>query len=182
MASGIRPTWPTIPEVWPTDESIHFLVGSGTSLHLGGDMDAHNFLARLEHVKRTGAGRYLAKCPAHSDRSPSLTVRVLDDGRILVHCFSGCDVSAVVSALGLSLADLFPDQPENTASALKRELGPWYGMDVLRALRDELIVVQIAAEMMAVDRPLSPDDRVRLLLAKRRIDEAVLFVGRAHGK
>jgi hypothetical protein len=109
-------------------------------------------------------------------------VRVLDDGRILVHCFSGCDVSAVVSALGLSLADLFPERPENTAAAPKRELWPWYGMDVLRALRDELLVVQIAAEMMATDRPLSSDDRLRLLLAKRRIDDAVSFVGRAHGK
>jgi hypothetical protein len=158
------------------------MAGSGAYLHIGGGMDAHDFLARLERVKRTGTGRYLAKCPAHPDRSPSLSVMVLDDGRLLVHCFSGCDVSAVVSALGLSLADLFPDRPENTAPAPKRKLGPWYGMDVLRALRDELDVVQIAADMMAMDRPLSPDDRLRLLLAKRRIDDAVTFVGRAHGK
>jgi hypothetical protein len=162
--------------------SIHFLAGSGAFLHIEDSMDEHDFLARLERVKRTGTGRYLAKCPAHPDRSPSLTVRILDDKKILLHCFSGCDVSAVVSALGLSLADLFPDRQENTASAPKRELGPWYGMDVLQALKDELVVVQIAAEMMATDRPLSTDDRIRLLLAKRRIDEAVLFVGRARGK
>lgn len=62
-------------------------------------------LSGLELVGRAGNG-YKARCPAHSDRSPSLSVREADGGRILVHCFAGCSVEAVVAELGLTMADL----------------------------------------------------------------------------
>lgn len=53
-------------------------------------MSAGALLARLDAVKPTGPGRWLARCPAHEDRSPSLSIRELDDGRTFVHCFAGC--------------------------------------------------------------------------------------------
>jgi hypothetical protein len=37
------------------------------------------FLGDLEKVRRNGAG-WIARCPAHEDRSPSLSVREGDDG------------------------------------------------------------------------------------------------------
>ena len=55
-------------------------------------MTAATFLDRLDGVKRTGAGRWLARCPAHDDKRASLAVRELDDGRVLVHDFAGCAV------------------------------------------------------------------------------------------
>ncbi|OAI14217.1 hypothetical protein A1507_15555 [Methylomonas koyamae] len=67
------------------------------------------FLNRLDGVKTNGSNRWLAKCPAHPDRSPSLAIRLADD-RILIHCFAGCSVDAVLSAVGLDMADLFPDR------------------------------------------------------------------------
>lgn len=63
-------------------------------------------LERLAHVHPTGPGRWMALCPAHPDRKPSLSVRVLD-GKILLHCFAGCAPDAVLAALGLDWADLF---------------------------------------------------------------------------
>jgi hypothetical protein len=39
-------------------------------------------LDRLQGVKRTGPSRWIARCPAHEDRRPSLAVRELDDGRL----------------------------------------------------------------------------------------------------
>ncbi|TAL44373.1 MAG: hypothetical protein EPN89_14135 [Methylovulum sp.] len=63
-------------------------------------------LAALEKVKKTGADR----CPAHADRSPSLSIRYVDN-KILLHCFGGCAVDEVVSAIGLTLSDLMPDNP-----------------------------------------------------------------------
>uniref|UniRef100_A0A7C2EJ04 Zinc finger CHC2-type domain-containing protein n=1 Tax=Ammonifex degensii TaxID=42838 RepID=A0A7C2EJ04_9THEO len=66
-------------------------------------------LSRLKGVRRTSRG-WIALCPAHSDRSPSLSVREARDGRVLLYCFAGCPTEAVCAALGLSLADLFPDR------------------------------------------------------------------------
>jgi hypothetical protein len=73
-------------------------------------MTIQEFLTKVEvekKVERNGKG-WKARCPAHDDRKPSLSVSEGDDGRILLKCFAGCETDAVVSALGLSLADLFP--------------------------------------------------------------------------
>jgi hypothetical protein len=48
------------------------------------------------------------QCPAHDDRNPSLSVSAGADGRVLLHCHAGCAVEDVLSALGLTLADLMP--------------------------------------------------------------------------
>jgi hypothetical protein len=39
----------------------------------------------------------MACCPAHDDRNPSLSVRRAPDGRVLVHCFAGCSLDAVLA-------------------------------------------------------------------------------------
>ncbi len=47
-------------------------------------MSADRLLSALDGVKRIGVDRWLTRCPAHDDRRPSLSVRELDDGRLLV--------------------------------------------------------------------------------------------------
>ena len=64
-------------------------------------------LAALENVRRQDTG-WIARCPAHDDRHPSLSVAEGDDGRALVWCFAGCSLEAVLAAVGLSVSDLFP--------------------------------------------------------------------------
>ncbi len=64
------------------------------------------FLTMIDGVRRSTRG-YVARCPGHTDRSPSLSIRGGDDGRILVHCFAGCTTVEICSALGLSVRDLF---------------------------------------------------------------------------
>ena len=85
-------------------------------------MSADQLLARLEGVRSTGQGRWIARCPAHDDRSPSLSVRELSDGRVLVHCHAGCGATDIVDSIGLSLTDLFPDGPlyHHAKGVLKR--------------------------------------------------------------
>lgn len=68
-----------------------------------------DILTYLKKVKPSGNGRFMACCPAHEDKTPSLAIQKLDDGRILLNCFAGCGAADVVAALGLSLTDLFPD-------------------------------------------------------------------------
>ena len=67
--------------------------------------------ADLVQARSAGRARWQAVCPAHRDRSPSLSIREGDDGRVLVHCFAGCQVQAVLAALNLTSRDLFVGEP-----------------------------------------------------------------------
>lgn len=81
-------------------------------------MTAADFAALVE-ARRTGAGKWQARCPAHDDRSPSLSIRAGQDGRVLVHCFAGCVLEGILSALNLTRGDLFagpPPTPEHAAA------------------------------------------------------------------
>lgn len=71
-------------------------------------MIAGRLLERLEGVRQSGRDRWMAKCPAHLDRHPSLSIALGEDGRLLIHCFAGCQFDAVVQAVGLEVADFFP--------------------------------------------------------------------------
>ncbi len=67
-------------------------------------------LARLDGVRRTGTNSWVARCPAHPDRNPSLSV-AFRDGRLLIHCFAGCSPEAVLEAVGLTWRDLRAPDP-----------------------------------------------------------------------
>src|SRR4051812_39475446 len=56
-------------------------------------------------VRRSGAG-WQARCPAHDDHQPSLSVSEGSDGRLLINCHAGCPTERVLDALGLTLRDL----------------------------------------------------------------------------
>lgn len=86
-------------------------------------MTAARLLDRLESVKQTATGRWIAKCPSHEDQRASLSVRELDDGRVLVHDFAGCDVADVLIAAGLTFDDLFP--PRADGHRVKGERRPF---------------------------------------------------------
>lgn len=67
-------------------------------------------LARLHGAKKSGHG-WIAQCPAHNDRNPSLRVDLGHGGRILLHCHALCTPENVVAAVGMTLADLMPQNP-----------------------------------------------------------------------
>lgn len=71
--------------------------------------NAQILLSRLEKVKSHGHNQWQARCPAHADKSPSLGVKALPDGRVLINCLAGCGGADVMEAVGLTLADLYPE-------------------------------------------------------------------------
>jgi hypothetical protein len=77
-------------------------------------LDIHDVLSRLSGVRELGTGKgWIALCPAHEDRKPSLRIAEGSDGRVLLRCFAGCSPEEIVRALGLELRDLFPtSEPE----------------------------------------------------------------------
>ena len=87
-------------------------------------MAARAFIERLDCARQTGSGRWIARCPAHEDRSPSLSVRELEDGRTLIHCFGGCDVQAVVEGLDVlesRFRELMERGGRNICQSLRRD-------------------------------------------------------------
>jgi hypothetical protein len=79
-------------------------------------------LDRLEGVRRSSDG-WCAECPAHPDRHASLSIGVGNQGAVLLHCHAGCTTEAILQALGLSFADLFPNsrsRPRPTARRATR--------------------------------------------------------------
>ena len=67
-------------------------------------------VARLSGAKSSGTDQFLARCPVHDDHTQSLSVGMGTDGRVLLHCHAGCPTDSILSALGLAVGDLFPDQ------------------------------------------------------------------------
>jgi CHC2-type zinc finger protein len=133
---------------------------------------------RLERAKRTGSGRWIARCPAHNDKNPSMSVRELEDGRVLIHCFAGCAVEEIVAAVGMTLSDLFPDKPLEHGKPLRR---PVPVADVLECIAFEAFIVVMASSYLREYGPLSDEAHDRLILAQDRIDTAKNYaVGNAH--
>jgi hypothetical protein len=79
-----------------------------------------------------------AKCPAHEDRNPSLSVSHRD-GQVLLYCHAGCSIADVVAALGLAMADLFDERRERRPLEVARPVYHVYhdedGAPVARKVR-----------------------------------------------
>ena len=73
-------------------------------------MTLSEVVARLSGAKSSGTNQFLARCPVHDDHTQSLSVGMGTDGRVLLHCHAGCSTDSILSALGLDVGDLFPDQ------------------------------------------------------------------------
>src|SRR5574341_2174616 len=133
-------------------------------------MKAEAFLSRCEKVRRTGNGTWIACCPAHEDHSPSMTVRELADGRVLVHCFAGCAVDAILGAIGMDFDALFPDKPPR-ADHMPTLRRPFPAADVLEAVANEAFYVAFMAATMEQGYVLQPVDKALLAQSFDRIME-----------
>lgn len=124
-------------------------------------------LSRLDGVRETGPDRWLARCPAHDDRHPSLSIRDAGD-RVLIHCFGGCAAADVVAALGLSLGDLFPERLSHS-HPMRRRIP---SADAWDAVAHEVTVVAVIGADFRKHRELDEDTWDRLALAVERITAA----------
>src|SRR5829696_5239855 len=85
--------------------------------------DFEDVLDKLEVASRYGE-KALCFCPAHDDRnSPSLSLNA-ENGKLLLHCFAGCQPEDIVSEMGVEMKDLFSERgggapiPLNTPARL----------------------------------------------------------------
>jgi DNA primase len=141
-------------------------------------MTADTLLARLDKVKTSGHGKWLACCPAHPDKRPSLHIKECDDGRVLVHCFTGCSVGDILAAVGLEFSDLFPEKLDLPDHHKPAERQSFPAKDVLKSLVQEAAIVAVAAGMLRSQGFLPISDEQRLALAYDRLSEALSVIGR----
>lgn len=67
------------------------------------------------NLMRSGKTGYTAMCPAHEDNRNSLSIDEGKDGKVLLHCFAGCEAAAICEAMSWEMADLFPPKPARGA-------------------------------------------------------------------
>lgn len=123
-------------------------------------------LNHLRKVKQTGRGRYIACCPAHEDKHPSLAIRD-DNGTILIKCFAGCSVYEIVAAVGMELGDLFPE-----SNARKPIKNPFPAVDVLRCIQREAMIITVTAIRIADGKKIEKSELERMILACNLIGAA----------
>jgi len=138
---------------------------------------AENLIQRLAKVRGRN-GSWTACCPAHDDKGPSLAVRELPDGRVLVHCFAGCETESVLGSVGMDMTDLFPPEEKRrqyTEHGKPSVKPAFYASDLMRVIAFEALVVQIVAFDIAAGKRPSEEDRQRMMVAYQRIDEAMRY-------
>lgn len=126
-------------------------------------------LAQLNKVRQRQSGQWSACCPAHDDKSPSLSVRETAEGSVLLHCFSGCSVADIVSALGLDMAVLFPPrqlsgrEPKRTPSLLTSK-------QALELLDREALFLAVVAANILRGVEINQNDLDRITKSAGRIN------------
>lgn len=136
-------------------------------------MSAEEFLARCDKVKRTGPGRWICCCPAHDDKNPSMNVKEIADGTLLVICRAGCSPDEVREATGLPWSAFFPVAGKHTHAEYRRESRSFPAQEVLAALDFELEIVRIGFCDAISGKPINDEDQKRFWLAHKRIQNAI---------
>ena len=71
-------------------------------------MTLDELLPRLDSIRQRGNGRWSVRCPAHTDKSPSLSVSEGAKG-VLLKCWAGCTLTEICRSLGIEQRDVFFD-------------------------------------------------------------------------
>lgn len=127
------------------------------------------FLSRLEKVRKSGDG-YVACCPAHKDKNPSMSVTERQ-GKVLLHCFAGCCPDDILDAVGMKWGDFFAEPMD----AAKASMGAHFGYMMRKRAaefdpleRDRAVLVFAKAALLN-GQSLGIEDRARVELAIQRL-------------
>jgi hypothetical protein len=142
-------------------------------------------LSYAEGVKRLGPDKAVFKAPTRNERSASVSICRGPDGTVLMHDFGGDGAAEILTAMGLSLASLYPERDRRDMTPAERaemraraRMANWIA--VLGVVGLEAKVVVIAGRQIKAGSPLNDEDEKRLDEALIRIDSAreVLTDGR----
>lgn len=130
-------------------------------------------LSRLDGVRKTGTGKWTAKSPTRNERTASLSIRLTDDGRVLLHDFGGSDAAEILAALGLNWVQLIPPHLRRDKRAYTpAERQGHDAMAALNAMHTAALIVRICANKLAEGQPLADADRHALRQSQHDIEQA----------
>ena len=137
-------------------------------------MNIDIILSRLNKVRNTSKdNEYSAICPSHLDKSPSLSIKELLDGRILIHCFAGCEPNQILGSIGLSFEDLYPER----LGDFKPEKKPFYSNHGLKLIGYESTIILACAGIIRDGKELSEANFARLVESVARIQNVMRICG-----
>lgn len=126
-------------------------------------MTASEF-ARLLRAKKNGEDKWIALCPAHPDRHPSLTI-VPGQRGVLIRCRSNnCSTKEILGAMGLRFTDLFYDKCASPAVRARVSL---------QRTRDDL---EHELDLVVALQSWEPEKRNYWAAAERKIREKILML------
>jgi len=142
-------------------------------------MFADKFLRGLHKVREAGNSSWLACCPVHDDKRPSLSIKetlnASGEPCLLIHCFS-CHATGVdvAEALGFTAADLFPEKLKyDPTKKQRRQFFP--AADVLRCLHRDVLTIEIILRHIDPNKPLSEVGLQEYTEARQRIEVALEY-------
>ncbi|GCF11811.1 AAA family ATPase [Dictyobacter arantiisoli] len=106
-----------------------------------------NVLSHLNHVRKSSRG-WIACCPAHNDRHPSLSIALGKEDKVLLNCHAGCPIENVLETVGLTMSDLFPTSSLSTS---KRQPRP--GITLLDFSQDKMLHWRFLINQGIVEEP-----------------------------
>src|SRR5262249_7202124 len=135
--------------------------------HRGGALSPLDLvLSRLERVHQSTPTQWSARCPAHDDRNPSLSIALGDDGCVLLTCHRRCGLDAICAALGISKRDLFPSPPDRLKHVVQHPSSHSFSAETARG------VWQSALERARNDDHVGEDADVYAYLRRRDLDQS----------
>src|SRR6266576_1400415 len=102
---------------------------------------AHKIISRLKNVTGNERKGWHACCPnpdhgkRRGDRNPLLHIDKKSNGNVLLHCFAGCELEAILSAIGLKLKDLYveaSDRNQPDAAQEQQVTNPSDGLTLIQ--------------------------------------------------
>ena len=123
------------------------------------------FLSRLDGVKAKGNGKWIAKCPAHADKSPSFAVSQASDGKILIKCWAGCESSEILAAMGLKWSDLSPTKYDKK----KSDFPSFNTYEMFPLLVQEALILFLANKELSQGKLLNAVDLARVEQASETV-------------
>lgn len=129
-------------------------------------MHVHDILDKLEKVRQVKPDQWVACCPAHEDRSPSLAIRDAGD-KILTRCYAGCTFDEIAASLGMQPREFFADskEPQSRVPGVSRR-------QIYKELAVELLTAYTVTRDRAEGKDIPAADAERERLARQRITKA----------
>lgn len=139
-------------------------------------MSIEVFLNRLNKVTQKGNGKWLACCPVHNDKSPSLGIDD-DNGVVLIHCF-GCGATGpeVADKLGIDISELFPPNNTDYENHTNQSRKYFNSGHVIDALYDEILISTIIIDGIIKDPSQAAQVKERLVTALSRISDTLVYI------